>query len=437
MESARKRIEALVDYGSFVEIGESISARATDFYSADDAKDGDGIICGYGVIGGKLVYIFSQKDASMGGTLGEMHGKKIVNLYKLAMRAKAPIIGLLDCRGVRVEEGLDGLHAFSQIYRAQADAVGVIPQIIGVVGICGGGMSMVANMADFIFVEEEKGKLFVNSRKLFTGGQAFNQISYTDGIGNEERMISYIKKVVELFPSHSGELPEVVKCTDDLNRTIDPSKVHNTRDLLIEIADNNDFTEVKAEWGKDMIAGFMRLNGAVVGVFGNDGESDRMTAEGIEKASRLVTLCSNFNIPVLSITDTKGYEVTAETERSLSKAATGLIMALAKGDIPKINLITGEIYGSAYSLMNSKDLAGDIVFMWDTATVNLINPMEAASILWPGLSPVETEAKAREYKESHCSPAALAHHGYVDKIISPENTRKYIIGAFEAFANVY
>lgn len=437
MDIARKRIEKLVDYGSFVEIGESITARFTDFYSPANAKDGDGIVCGYGVMGGKLVYVFSQSSDSMGGTLGEMHGRKIVNLYNLAMRAKAPVIGLLDCSGIRVEEGLDGLNAFSMIYKAQAKAAGMIPQIMAVVGKCGGGMSMVANMADFLFVEEENGQLFVNSQNLVAAEDAYAQKTYADGIINEEEMNASIKKVVELLPSSVEELPALAECTDDLNRTLDDSCMNDTRTLLTQMADNNEFTEVKAQWGSDMVTGFMRLNGAAIGVFGNDGKTEKMTADGIEKAASFVNLCDKFNIPVLTVTDTKGYEATAETEKYMSKAAAELITALASSDVPKINLITGDIYGSAYSLMNSKGLASDFVFMWDNATVNLINPMQAAAIMYPGLSPEETGKKAEEYKDSHCSPAALAKHGYADKIISPADSRKYVLGAFETFANVY
>lgn len=437
MDIARKRIEKLVDYGSFVEIGESITARFTDFASPKNAKDGDGIVCGYAVMGGKLVYVFSQSSDSMGGTLGEMHGKKIVNLYNLAMRAKAPVIGLLDCSGIRVEEGLDGLNAFSMIYKAQAKAAGVIPQIMAVVGKCGGGMSMVANMADFLYVEEENGQLFVNSQNLVSAEDAYAQKTYADGIFNEEEMNANIKKVVEMLPSSVEELPALVECTDDLNRTLDDSCMKDTRTLLSQMADNNEFTETKAQWGSDMVTGFMRLNGATVGVFGNDGVTEKMTADGIEKAASFVKLCDKFNIPVLTITDTKGYEATADTEKYLSKAAAQLITALASSEVPKINLITGDIYGSAYSLMNSKGLASDYVFMWDNATVNLINPMQAAAIMYPGLTPEETGKKADEYKDSHCSPVALAKHGYADKIISPADSRKYVLGAFETFANVY
>ena len=437
MEIARKRIEELIDYGSFVEIGESITARFTDFCNPSDAKDGDGIITGYGTMGGKLVYIYSQKNDSMGGSLGEMHGRKIVNLYNLAMKSQAPIIGILDCSGIRVEEGLDGLNALSQIYKAQAKAVGVIPQIAIVAGTCGGGVSILANMADFIFVDEETGKLFVNSQNFLNGEEMFTQKTYTDAILKSDDLTAYVKKLIEILPSSTQELPMVKECKDDLNRELTDNCTNDTRTLLTELADNHRFIEIKAQWGEDMVAGLMRLNGAVVGVYGNDGTSDRMTAEGIEKALRLVNLCDRFNIPVLTITDTKGYDVTIETEKNFSKSASGLIMALAQADVPKVNLITGDIYGSAYSLMNSKGLSCDLAFMWNTATVNIIDSLDAVSIMYPGISPAEAEEKAKEYSQIHCSPAALAKHGYVDKVISPKDTRKYIIGAFEAFSNVF
>lgn len=437
MGIAKKRIEDLVDYGSFVEIGENVMARFTDFSSPVHAKGGDGIVTGYATMGGKLIYIYSQESSSMGGSLGEMHGRKIVNLYNLAMKSQAPIIGILDCSGIRVEEGLDGLNALSKIYKAQAKAVGVIPQIAIVSGICGGGISVLANMADFLFVDEEHGKLFVNSQNFLNGQELFTQKVYTDAILKTDELNAYIKKLVEILPSSTKELPMVKECKDDLNRELTDDCTKDTRTLLKELADNHRFIEIKAQWGGDMVAGLMRLNGAVVGVYGNDGISDRMTAEGIEKANRLVRLCDRFNIPVLTVTDTKGYDVTIETEMRFSKSATALIRALAQANVPKVNLITGDIYGSAYSLMNSKGLSCDLAFMWDTATVNTIDSLDAVAIMYPELGPVEAEKKAEEYSKTHCSPQALAKHGYVDKVISPKDTRKYVIGAFEAFANVF
>lgn len=444
MTGARKKIEEVLDRGSFMEIGEGVMARLTDFYTPEEPCESDGVITGYGTINGKLVYIFCQDGDIMGGSFGEMHGQKINSLYKQAMRAKAPMIGLLDCHGFRIEEGLDGLNKFARLYAMQAAASEKIPQIMAVVGRCGGGMSITANMADFVFVEKEKGDLFLNSGNMIdrSFSQIVNQEDFTDGKMTCGEVISSIRTLIELMPPNTETLPEQIVCTDDLNRGCPSLSAMrgDGRAILSEISDNHFFFETRRESGKDMVTGFIRFNGSVIGAVANHKGrkgSGRMTAEGFDKAASFVKLCDRFKIPLLTITDTEGFDTADEQEIYLPKAAGRMIRALTCARIPKVNLITGEIYGSAYSMMNSKGLGADYVFMWKDANVNIINPKQAASILYPQSDASFVEKKAAEYEETHSSAQALARHGYVDKVIEAEDTRKYLVGAFETFANIY
>ena len=442
-DSARMKIRQLLDKGSFMEIGEEVTARLTDFYTPQEPCESDGVVTGYGTINEKLVYIFCQDADVMGGTFGEMHGRKINRLYRMAMRAKAPIIGLLDCRGFRIEEGLDGLNQFASLYRMQAEATEKIPQIMAVLGRCGGGMSVAANMADFVFVEKEKGDLFLNSANLIDRSftTITNQEDFTDGKMTCCEIMQAVRTLIEVLPPNTDAAPERQICTDDLNRickNIDDLR-GDGRALLRGISDENFFFETRREAGKDMVTGFIRLNGGLIGAAANHGcgENSRMTAEGFDKAASFVSLCDRFHIPVLTITDTEGFDTADEQEIYLPKAAGRMIKALACAKVPKVNLITGEIYGSAYSMMNSRGLGADYVFMWKDANVNIINPRQAVEILYPGSDTEMLNQRTKDYRDSHSSAGALARHGYADKIIQPEDTRKYLIGAFETFANIY
>ena len=443
---AEQRIRQLLDYGSFMEIGEDVTARLTDFYTpGTQDKPSDGVICGYGTIEGQLVYIFSQDAAVLGGTYGEMHGQKVNRLYQLAMKTKAPIIGLLDCHGFRIEEGLDSLDKFARLYALQAAAYTQIPQIMAVVGRCGGGMSIAANMADFVFVEKQNGQLFVNPGNAIDRSfdEIVDQADFTDGKMTCDEILTSIRTVITLLPANTDRKPQQGTCSDDLNRLCPDIEAMrgDGRAILRELSDDHFFFETRRESGRDMVTGFIKLDGAVAGAIANhrgrDG-SGRISAEGFDKAASFIGLCNKFSIPILTVTDTDGFDTSEEQEIYLPKAAGRMIRALAGAKIPKVNLITGELYGSAYSLMNSKGLGADYVFMWDSANVNIINPKQAIEILYPQTTDSAFAAqRVADYEKSHSSARALARHDYVDKVIRPEDTRKMIAGAFETFANLY
>lgn len=450
---ASARIESLLDENSFVEIGAMVTARSTDFNTDPGAAPTDGVITGYGLINGSLVYVYSQDASVMGGSVGEMHAKKIVSLYSMAMKTGAPVIGLIDSTGLRLMEATDALEAFGEIYKAQAMASGVIPQITAVFGNCGGGLALFPSMTDFTFIEESKGKLFVNSpnavsgnyeEKLDTAAAAFRstQSGDVDVVAGDD-IYDQIRLLVSMLPENNEENGAYEECTDDLNRlcTDLPACANDASVAFSRIADDQVFFEVKADYAKSMVTGFMRLNGITVGAVGNRSEKfddegkvaekfDKvLTPDACVKAAEFVNFCDAFDIPVVSFTDIRGFETTMDAEKRLSGALAKLTYAFANATVPKINVITGSAFGSAYVVMNSKSLGADMVFAWSGVSVGMMDADAAARILFE-----KEENKAEltaAYKDMQTSVTSAARRGYVDTIIEAQDTRKYVIGALE------
>lgn len=438
MSVSREKIIQLLDPGSFMETGEHVSARFTEFYKPDSVMESDGVMTGYGTIEGQLVFIFAQDSEIMGGTFGEQHGRKIVDLYEHAIKAKAPIIGLLDCAGFRIEEGLDGLYQFAKLYRRQVQASGMIPQIMAVTGQCGGGMSISAQLADFVFIEKGRGSIFVNPQGVVENAIGNNPYvdPSDDGTYEWDEIMSRIRWLIGALPSSSAFCPNTEEVSDEeMNRSCPyiRSMRGDARALLSELSDDHYVLESKPDSGHDMITGFIRICGQPVGVAACNtvNGAKRITAEGCDKAASIIELCSRFNIPVLTITDTDGYQTTSQNEKYLPDSAGRLLKALVSSEVPKVNLITGTIVGSAYSLLNSKGLSADYVFMWDDAGVSIVNPEQATEIIFGEYS-AELE---KQYRDTQSSAIALARHGFADKVIAPEESRKYIIGALQTFIN--
>ncbi|MBQ3291315.1 MAG: carboxyl transferase [Mogibacterium sp.] len=436
--TAISKVMEILDPGSFMELGERVSARYTEFYHPDSVLESDGVVTGYGTIDGSLVFIFAQDAEVMGGTFGEQHGRKIIDLYEHAMKARAPIIGLMDCAGFRIEEGLDGLYQFAKLYKRQSEASGKIPQIMAVIGQCGGGMSIAAELADFVFIEEGKGSIFVNPQGVVANAIGNNPFvsAGDDGKFAWEEIVEKIRTLVGILPCSSDFTPHVLDVSDEeLNRDCPDmySMLGDARGILSELSDDYTLFESHPDYGQDMITGFIRIAGQPIGVAACNtvnGEK-RITSEGCDKAAAIINLCSRFNIPILTITDTDGYQTTSENEKYLPASAGRLLKALAESDVPKINLITGTIVGSAYSLLNSKGLGADYVFMWDSADVSLVDPRQATEVIF-GRWSRELE---QQYRDTQSSAVALARHGFADKVIAPEDSRKYLIGALQTFVN--
>ena len=454
--SARQRIDSLLDANSFVEIGGQITARSTDFNMAAKETPSDGVITGYGVIDGNLVYVYSQDASVLGGTIGEMHAKKIVRLYDIAMKTGAPVIGLVDCAGLRLQEATDALNGFGEIYMAQANASGVIPQITAVFGTCGGGMALASALTDFTFMEEKKAKLFVNSpntlegnieSKCNTASAAFQseEAGLVDFVGSEADILAQMRALVSMLPANYEDDMSFEECTDDLNRACANLEncIGDTAILLSQISDNYTFVETKKAYGKDMVTAFIKLNGTTVGAVANRSEiydadgnlaetmEPVISARGAEKAAKFVQFCDAFSIPVLTITNVKGYKATKCSEKKMAKAAAKLTYAFANATTPKVNVITGQAYGSAYLTMNSKSIGADMVYAWPTAQIGMMDAKSAAKIMYEDTDATTINEKAAEYATLQNNVMSAARRGYVDTIIDPADTRKYVIGAFE------
>ena len=454
---ARQRIESLLDENSFVEIGAQITARATDFNMKQNETPSDGVITGYGVIGGNLVYVYSQDSSVLGGSVGEMHAKKIAALYEMAVRMGAPVIGLLDSTGLRLEESTDALNGFGTIFSKMTDASGVDPQITGIFGNCGGALSILAAMSDFTFMETGS-KLFVNSpdaiegnstAKCDTSACAFQSedAGNVDFCGDEASVIGQIRALVSLVPGNNED-EALTDCTDDLNRVCgDITECAPDAALaLTRISDNGVLVETRKDYAKEMVTGFIQLNGATVGavanrtaVFDENGkEAEKfeavLTHAGCEKAARFVRFCDAFSIPVLTLTNVTGFAATKCSEKRIAKAAAGLTAAFAKATVPKVNVITGKAFGTAYTVMNSKAVGADITIAWPDAQIGTMDADMAAKILCDGKSADEISACADKYRELQNNVKSAACRGYVDQIVEPADTRKYIIGAFEMLA---
>ena len=439
---AGKRIESLLDENSFVEIGGMVTARSTDFNMQQKETPSDGVITGYGVIDGNLVYVYSQDASVLNGTLGEMHAKKITRLYEMALKTGAPVIGLIDCAGIRLQEATDALNGFGEIYMQQTLASGVVPQIAAVFGTCGGGLAVVPGLADFTFMEDSKAKLFVNAPNAIEGNEVSKcnsasakfqaeEAGNVDVAADEAEIFARIRQLVTLLPANNEDDASFEECMDDLNRVCADlgSVEYSAPYILSSISDENVFFETKASYAKDMVTGFIRLNGMTVGAAANN--DVELTARGAQKAAEFIQFCDAFNIPVLSITNVKGYKANMCTERNIAKAMAKLTYAFANATVPKVNVIAGAAYGSAYVSMNSKALGADMVYAWTGAQIGMMDPKMAAKIMYADADAATLKEKAEAYAALQASADAAARRGYVDSIIDPQDTRKYVIGAFE------
>lgn len=459
--AALDRINTILDGNSFVEIGAAVKARSTDFNMQAKDTPSDGVVTGYGVIDGKLVYVYSQDAAVMGGTIGEMHAKKITKIYDLALKMGAPVIGLIDCAGVRLQEATDALNALGEIMAKQSAASGVVPQITAIYGNCGGGLSLFPVMTDFTFMESKKAKLFLNSpnaidgnydSKLDTAAADFQskEVGTVDFVGSETEIAAGIRQLVAMLPSNNCE-EEMAEATDDLNRACAgiEGAVGDTSIALAMIADDNDFVELKKDFAKSMVTGLMKVNGVTVGAIANRREvcdengkvveklDAKLTTNGAYKAAEFVEFCDAFNIPVVTLTNVKGFETTMGAEKSASRAAAKLTNAFANATVAKINVVIGEAYGSAYTVMNSKALGADMVYAWENASIGMMDATSAAKIMYADeiASAADANAliaeKAAEYAQLQSSVWSAASRGYVDTVIEPADTRKYIAAALE------
>ena len=453
---AMQRIAKLVDETSFMEIGSLVTARSTDFNLSAQKAPSDGVIIGHGLIEGNLVFVYSQDASVLNGTIGEMHAKKIASVYDMAMKMGAPVIGLIDCAGIRLQESVDALDGFGQIYAKEVAASGVIPQISAVFGNCGGGLSVLPALSDFAFIEEKKGRVFVNSpdavdgnriEKCDTGCASYQseESGCIDGIGSEDEILAQIRQLVVMLPSNNEGDVYTEDCNDDLNRACESmdAMIGDPRYLLSELSDGHVFFETKRDYAKDMVTGFVKLNGMTVGAVANctevyDAEGNKtesyeavLSAKGCDKAAEFVQFCDAFSIPVLTLTNVSGFCTCKCSEKKLAKALARMTYAFANANCAKVNLITGTAFGSPYVFMNSKSIGADLVYAWDNAKIGMMDSNLAAKIMYPEANADELAVKASEYDALQSSVASAAARGQVDLIVEPADTRKYLVAAFE------
>ena len=438
LTKAKARIAALADEGSFVEIGARVRARSTDF-SADYCEDGDGVVTGYATIAGKLVYIYSQEPSVYGGSLGEMHAKKIANLYDLAIKMGAPVIALVDSTGVRLSESVDALQGFGSLYLSQAKASGLVPQITAVYGRCGGGMAISAGLSDFVFMEGKKAELFVNAPNTLDGNSAEKcdtskaeyqsaESGIVDGYGTEDEIAASIRALVDILPSNNEEAA-VQDSADDLNRlTAELEGVIDAKAIISSVADSYLFVETRKDYAKDIVTGFIRLDGVTVGVVAT--AEEKLSPNGLSKAASFVNFCDAFEIPVVTFSAADGFQATVAAEKDLAKAASALVYAFANATVPKISVIVGDTYASAYTVMNSKAIGADIVYAVEDAKIGIMDAGSAAKIIG-GEDLSEVAAKFDEKQTA----LAAANRGYVDELISMTTLRKNLLLALEMLFN--
>lgn len=454
--SARDRIVTLLDDNSFVEVGALVTKRSTDFNLMQKEAPSDGVITGYGVIFGRSVYVYSQNVKVLNGTMGEMHARKIIHLYDMALKVGAPVIAFIDCAGLRLEEATDALAGFGEVFAKQAEASGIIPQITAVFGTCGGGSAISASLSDFVFMEEKNAKLFVNAPntidhnytgKCDTAAASFMaQSGVADFVGkDEETILNDIRNLISFLPSNNEEDAVPAEQQDDLNREVPEfsSEAADPAVALKDISDEGCFLEVKAEYAKEMVTAFIRFNGMTVGAIANrtaildeQGKTCEtfpsvLTTQGCYKAESFVKFCDSFHIPVLTLTNVTGFSTSLSDAKSVGIAAAKLTYAFANAAIPKINLITKKAYGSAYLVMNSKHIGADLVFALDQAEIGTMDAQMAAQIMYSGEDVKTRKEKAAQYQELAQSAASAAKRGYVDAILSPESVRKQLIYGFE------
>ncbi|MCR5668793.1 MAG: carboxyl transferase [Lachnospiraceae bacterium] len=438
-------IESLLDENSFVELGALVTARSTDFGLDDCETPSDGVVTGHGLIDGRLVFVFSQDASVLNGTIGEMHAKKILSVYDMAMKMGAPVIGMLDCAGVRLQESVDALESMGEIYAKAVKASGIIPQILTIYR-CGGGLSVLPAVSDFNFMVKD-GSLFVNSPDTISGNNKDKEDTSSadfqfeagnvDFVGTEDEVFEEIRNLVMMLPGSNIEGGAIDECEDDLNRASENllEKRLDPAEFAKEISDGHCFFEARAGYAKEMVTGFIKLNGVTTGVVGNRekcGEEEFETvlsARGCEKATTFVEFCDAFDIPVLTLTNVDGYKSCVCAEKKLARQMGRMVFAFEEASVPKINFITGKAYGTAYILMNSKAIGADLVYAFADAEMGIMPANLAAKILTDDASKFGEVAASFEEVQSGIQNAA--RRGYIDRVVNPEDARKYLIAGFE------
>lgn len=465
-KTARERMAMLFDEGSFIELDAFVTHRGDGLGMAEKDAPAEGVVTGYGTVNGRLVYAYSQDYTVIGGSIGEMHAAKICKVMDMAMKTGAPIIGVCDSGGARIQEGVDALKGFGDIFYRNAMASGVVPQISVVLGPCAGGAVFSPAMTDFIVMADRTSHMFITGPsvvKAVTGEDiSFDELGGAEthatksGVAGircktEEECFGKVKRLLEFLPSNNLEEAPAYECSDDLNRTsatlntiVTDDGVYDMKSVIAEVADNGEYMEFFPEYAANLITCFIRLNGSTVGVIANQPTvmSGSLDCASSDKGARFVRFCDSFNIPILSFTDVPGYLPGTEQEYGgIIRRGAKLLYAFSEATVPKINVIVKKAYGGAYVAMNSKHLGADIVYAWPTAEIAVMGPDGAANIIYKNdiaaaSDPIAVrKQKIDEYTEKFTNPYIAAARGYVDDIIEPDSTRPRVIAALEMLAS--
>lgn len=463
-KTARERIDLLLDLGTFVELDKFVTHRTTDFGMADNKFLGDGVVSGYGKIDGRLMYVFAQDFTVFGGSLSRANADKIIKVMDLAMKMGAPVIGLNDSGGARIQEGVESLAGYADIFYRNVMSSGVIPQISAVLGPCAGGAVYSPAITDFIMMVKESSYMFV------TGPDVIKTVTHEDvtkeelggamthnaksGVAHltaddDEQAMMMIRELMSFLPLNNMEDPPIKTSTDDVNREdkklndlipADPNKPYDMKELILSIIDDKHFFEIMPHYAQNMIIGFARMAGRPIGIVANQPAflAGVLDIDASVKAARFVRFCDAFNIPILTLEDVPGFlPGTAQEFGGIIKHGAKLLYAFAEATVPKITLITRKAYGGAYDVMSSKHIGADINFAYPTAEIAVMGSAGAVNIIHRAkLDDPEFIAEAVEdYKNNFASPYKAAQMGYIDEIIYPKDSRKKIIQALEMTQN--
>ncbi len=453
--TARERIELLLDAGSFEEWDMFVEHRCTDFGMADQKVPGDGVVTGYGTVNGRLVFIFSQDFTVFGGSLSEPHAEKICKIMDHAMKVGAPVIGLNDSGGARIQEGVASLGGYAEVFQRNVLASGVIPQISLIMGPCAGGAVYSPAMTDFILMVKDSSYMFVTGPEVVktvtheevTAEELGGAVTHTTRSGvadlafeNDVEALMMTRRLVSFLPGSNREPPPLVPTEDPADRSDpsldtlvpdNPNKSYDIKELVFKVVDEYDFFELQPDHAKNIVIGLARMEGQPVGIVANQPLvlAGCLDIKSAIKAARFVRFCDAFHIPIVTFVDVPGFMPgTAQEYGGIIKHGAKLLYAYAEATVPKVTVITRKAYGGAYDVMSSKHLRGDVNFAWPSAEIAVMGPKGAVEIIFRKDigDPQKIADRTEEYRQKFANPFVAGHRGYIDDVIMPSETRKRI-----------
>jgi len=459
--TARERIELLLDEGSFEEYDMFVTHRCTDFGMEKSKPRGDGVVTGWGTVNGRMVYVFAQDFTVLGGSVSETHGAKICKIMDMAMQNGAPVVGINDSGGARIQEGVSSLAAYGEVFQRNIEASGVIPQISMIMGPCAGGAVYSPAMTDFIFMVKDSSYMFVTgpdvvktvtnehvtSEELGGASTHTKKSSVADAaFENDVEALSEVRRLIDFLPLSNREKPPVRPFYDNPDRVEDsldtlvpdnPNMPYDMKELILKVADEGDFYEIQEDFAGNIITGFIRLEGQTVGVVANQPMvlAGVLDIDSARKAARFVRFCDAFEIPLLTFVDVPGFlPGTSQEYNGVIKHGAKLLFAYGEATVPKVTVITRKAYGGAYVVMSSKHLRGDISYAWPTSEVAVMGAKGAVEIIHRSdLGDAEKiAAHTAEYEDRFANPFVAAERGFIDEVIQPRSTRRRVCRAFAA-----